>query len=522
MGDTKPRRPGQMRWLPLAILVVLAAGGAAGYYAYQRSQRPGPLPPVNADGPPQDLEAQVHHFCGGCHAYPPAHTFPKKHWREEVESGYRFFQEASKNLRPPPIDDVVKYYTDRAPEELPVIDAKPAAHPPPVRFEPIPIAGPSLPHPYAISHVSLVRLFDGKRSDILVCDMRNGVVMAYQPYLAKPSWKVLANIPNPAHAEVLDLDGDGIRDILVADLGSFVPVERRCGRVVWLRGKGDGTFQPVPLFEDIGRVADVQAADFRGTGKLDLVVASFGWNRIGDVYFLQNDTTDWSKPKFTPRELDARHGSIHVPVIDLNRDGKPDFIALFAQEHETIVAFLGDGKGGFRKETIFQGPDPSYGSSGIQLVDMNADGQLDVLYTNGDTLDAPHLLKPYHGVQWLENPGDSATFPWKRHPIAPFYGAHRALAADLCGAGKMDVLAVSFLPPERFPQRKQLGLDSILLLERTGPAEFARHSLEKIHCDYTSCAVGDVFGTGRNDVVTAIFTNLPSSEAMITIWKNSP
>src|SRR5437667_113505 len=83
---------------------------------------------------------------------------------------------------------------------------------------------------------------------------------------------------------------------------------------------------------------------------------------------------------------------------------------------EAPVAFLGDGMGGFEKKTIFQGPHPAYGSSGIQTVDMNGDGKLDVLYSNGDTRDAPHLLKPYHGVQWLENPGDG-TFPWKHHPI---------------------------------------------------------------------------------------------------------
>ena len=65
------------------------------------------------------------------------------------------------------------------------------------------------------------------------------------------------------------------------------------------------------------------------------------------------------------RELDARTGAIHAPVADLDRDGRPDFVAIFAQHYETVVAFLGDGKGGFRKETIDEAPHPSWGSSGL-------------------------------------------------------------------------------------------------------------------------------------------------------------
>src|SRR5262249_33300641 len=257
--------------------------------------------------------------------------------------------------------------------------------------------------------------------------MRRGQVMVYSPYEASPAWRVLANVSNPAHAEVVDLDGDGIQDILVANLGSFMPTDQRCGSVVWLRGRSDGSFTPHTLLDSVGRVADVQAADFRGVGKLDLIVAAFGWNHTGEIYYLENQTTDWSKPTFQPRVLDKRHGTIHVPVTDLNCDGHLDFIALISQEHEAIVAFLGDGKGNFTPMELYKGPHPAYGSSGIQLVDLNGDGKLDILYTNGDTLDKPYILKPYHGIQWLENLGD---LRFRHHPITPMYGVHRAVAAD--------------------------------------------------------------------------------------------
>src|SRR5207253_597762 len=120
----------------------------------------------------------------------------------------------------------------------------------------------------------------------------------------------------------------------------------------------------------------VEAIDLDGDGHMDLVVAELGssfptTNRTGQVVWLRGD-------------------------------GKADFVALISQEHEIIVAFLNEGKGRFTKKTIYEAPHPAYESSGIQLVDLNGDGALDVLYTNGDVLNPPYLLKPYQGIHWLE------------------------------------------------------------------------------------------------------------------------
>ena len=276
----------------------------------------------------------------------------------------------------------------------------------------------------------------------------------------------------PAHAEVIDLDGDGINDVLVANLGSFPGTNAKVGSVVWLKGNRDGAFTPITLLDGVGRVADVQAADFRKVGKKDLVVAVFGFHQTGEILYLENQTTDWDHPVFFAKVLDDRPGSIHVAIGDINNDGRDDIVALISQEHETIVAFLNEGcfdaKEGcrFRKEVIYTAPHPAYGSSGIQLVDLNGDNKLDVLYTNGDILDPPYILKPYHGVQWLENQGK---FPFLHHPLTPMYGAMRAVAAEFRpGSGRKDIVAVSCLPPEFYPQRKEQKLDAMVFLEQTG------------------------------------------------------
>lgn len=513
-----PQRSG--RWaawaLPLAF-ASLAAGLALGGWYLLRT--PVATPP--SARPPEgkgDVTAQVHAFCGACHLYPPPDTFPRSAWEHEVTRGYRFFEDSGLPLRPPPLEPVVKYFKDRAPDKLPPANIQKAATPLPVQFTSTSFPGPRVSAPYSISHVNLVRLFDAKRLDLLACDMRNGLVMVLQPYAAAPAWRVLAEVAHPAHAEVVDLDGDGINDVVVANLGSFPPTDRRCGSVVWLRGQPDGRFTPFTLLDGVGRVADVQAADFRGTGRKDLVVAAFGWQKTGEILLLENRTTNWSQPRFEPRVLDDRHGTIHVPVADLNGDGKPDFVALISQEHETVVAFLNEGDGRFRKEILYTAAHPGYGSSGIQLVDLDGDGELDVLYSNGDVLDAPYLLKPYHGVQWLQNPGKSKS-TWKHHPVAPMYGVHRAVAGDLTGSGKKDILAVCFLPRDHFPERGTQQLDSILLLEQTALGQFARHALETVNCDYVSCVAGDLFGTGRADLAIGYY-GLDEKQPPVTIWRN--
>jgi hypothetical protein len=503
----------------ISLAVGLALGLIACFQAFQATDHQAaaterPVVVVSHPAGPAEIEEasgeQVRGFCATCHLFPPPESLPRHVWKDAVQQGFDFAFEAGMRLGAAPSRPSVEaYYLKRAPAELSL--PRPggrtdAAIPFERRDYSLPDAG--LP---AVCNVRFAHLSDERRLDLLACDMLQGRILRLRPYETSPQLEVLCDgLESPAHVEVVDLDGDGVKDLLVANLGDFLPTNRKCGSVVWLRGSKSGGFTPIPLLENVGRVADVQAADLNGDGKLDLAVAVFGWRQTGEVLYLENRTLKYDQPLFASRLLDSRHGPIHVPIGDINGDGKLDIVALISQQHETVVAYLNDGGGRFTPEILFTAPHPAYGSSGIELVDLNQDGRLDVLYTNGDTLDSA-ILWPHHGVRWLENRG---VFPFSEHSLTALAGAYRALARDLDGDGRLDILAVSLLTRSDYGKaRRNLGLNSIIVLRHNAPGQFERYALESVHCDYATCDIGDFDGDGRLDFATGSLIKYERNES---------
>ena len=525
----------------LSLALIVVAGLAVGLATARRSASDSPI--LGLDGKPDTLPdaafvKTIKEQCSKCHLPPQPQYLPRAMWRPRIqEMAQRSLVGTGVNpgetsvLWQMDLAPFIHYFEARSPESLPL----PAPWPPGdggLRFvrHPYDVAGvPSLP---VIANVRFFDLAGDGKLEIVACDMAHGLVLLGDPNRNPGVLREIASIPNPDHATMVDLDKDGRQDLLIADLGDFFPGDHEKGRVVWLRQTAPFQFEKHVLIDKLARTADVEAADFDGDGDLDLVVAAFGWHAVGSTFVYENLTTDWSHPRFEGFPVDARPGAIHIPIVDLNGDGRPDFVDLVSQQYEHVVAYLNRGKGlGFRGETLFRAPVPVWGSSGIQMVDLDRDGDLDLLMTNGDSLD-DFTIRPFHGVRWFENQGD---FPFKEHELAIMPGVHRAQAADIDGDGDLDIVACAFLPKAPHPSVEALTQQgdsspytSIGWLEQTKPMVFVPHPLEIGKLTHTSLDLGDYDGDGDVDVVIGNFTGFTfaksetgfKSDTWVELWEN--
>jgi hypothetical protein len=491
------------------------------------AQAPGQTHPSRpADTTSPTSSAEVDTLCGSaCHRLPPPDALPRAAWRDtiarmsllragDVESKETF--DAHRASMPDDMRRALAYYEARAADALQPPDPWPLPdrnqRP---RFERRSVAVAAATQP-GVSHLELADIAGDGRLELVVTDMRYGRVLAHRPYIRNDGFVELAQVPHPAHTTVADLDADGLKDLIVADLGSFLPADHADGAVVWMRGQPKyAPFISTPVATGLPRTAAVAADDFDKDGRVDLAVAAFGWRTTGRLLLFRQQEADAHSPAFDVRVLAERTGAVDVVSADINKDGRPDIVSLFAQEHETVVAYLNEGGARFREETIYAAPHPNWGSSELDVVDLDGDGDLDVVLAHGDTFD-DLIIKPYHGIQWLENRG---TFPFEPHTLASLPGALRARAADLDGDGDLDVVAAAMIHVDSTPDRP---LASIVWLEQVQPGRFIRHTLEMEMAVHAALAVGDFDLDGDVDIVVGFFSNggrqLPAS---IEVWENT-
>ena len=449
-----------------------------------------------------EVRPKVEAFCGDCHAMPRPTSSTKEMWVEEVNQGFALYGESGRNdLVVPDYNDVLKFFQFQAPAEIKL----------PSSIENYPKAKLGLVEsavrmpgnrPPGVTNVRWIDLGIGDSPSLVYCDIGTGMVKAYWPGDPQGQPKRLATLLQPVHTEPCDLNQDGLTDLIVADIGEFNAEDSQLGRIVWLKREAESeSFEKIVIRDELSRVADVQAGDFDGDGDSDLLVGVFGWRKTGQILMLTNQgLNDDGIPQFEEQVIDDRHGAVNVPCIDLNQDGHLDFVALLSQEHELVEAYLNDGKANFTRQRIWSAPDPAYGSSGIELVDMDGDGDQDILLTNGDSFDRG--AKPYHGVQWLENDGG---YPYIHHPVCEMPGVLNATAVDIDDDGDQDIVAVALLAGNDFQTLAQRPTSSVVLLEQVATGEFKRFQMEPQQPNHLSVEAGDFNQDGKMDVAVGVF-----------------
>jgi len=225
------------------------------------------------------------------------------------------------------------------------------------------------------------------------------------------------SFPNANSLVIADVNGDKKLDLIATDFFN---------NSVWiLLGKGNGTFEPGMAYTTDWFPQALVVVDFNGDGLLDLAMGSdsgpditlaFGngdgtfraggnYNNgdwIGQVAADFNgdgnpDVMTFSSSKVAVT-LGNSHGVLGTPIIttppqsiawaaagDVNGDGKADLI-LSAQTNTThgeMAVLLGKGNGTFGSQVTYSTGDTTYPGV-ITLADVNKDGKLDIIETNGD------------------------------------------------------------------------------------------------------------------------------------------
>ena len=380
-------------------------------------------------------------------------------------------------------------------------------------FRPEPIGGAMTEHPW-IGHVTTCDLDRDGLIDVLACESQeNKIVWIRQ--VSRGRFEEIVVGPDtraPVHVEAADMDGDGDLDLLVSSMGFVLPNNDRIGSVIILENDGAQKFTPHYILENTARVTDLRAADLNGDGRMDLVAGQFGYDQ-GEVRWMER-TGPW---EFKSHMLLELSGAINVCIADLTGDRHLDIVALISQQWEEIYLFEGDGKGGFKSKVIFGSTNEDYGSSGMSLADVNGDGRLDILYSNGDGFGpaATPGPRPWHGVQWLENNGGGF---FRYHRIGDLPGAYSPVGVDVDRDGHMDVVAVSAYSDW---DKKNPRVVSMMWFRNDGRHNFEPRVLAYAPKDLITLAADDLDGTGSPVLVTGGFYVFPpySGLSRIALWR---
>jgi hypothetical protein len=278
----------------------------------------------------------------------------------------------------------------------------------------------------------------------------------------------------------VDVDGDGRMDVVAADKVN--------GRVVWFHNRGGGasvvwTPYNVSTAAAVG-VQSVHSGDLNGDGRVDLLSANYGDDRI--VCYMNDGGTP---VVWTPYNVStAADGAVSVRAADIDGDGRLDVLS--ASSLSGIIAWHHNGGSSpvIWTTNVISGGMLVAGS--VYAADIDGDGRLDVVTSS--FLDDK--------VAWFRNGGGSpvaftehVVFTASGSGASPGGQPRWAHAVDVDGDGRVDVLSAFH------------AIDTVVWHRNMGgnPLVWSTVSITR-SCDYViQVGTADFNGDGRLDVFAA-------------------
>lgn len=360
-------------------------------------------------------------------------------------------------------------------------------------------------HAYQVnSAVTSMVFIDEAKKQLLVGDSRNQVLTVLDSDLGHMSTSKPLNYTFWVDA----VPGDGGLYLLsIGDLFAYFG-GRRLGSVSHIERIGFLYLGKERVLDNLFRPADMEFADMDGDGVDELLVCNYGIEG-GDFSIYGRNGKGLAFDPIPTVTLFEDSGAIKCDTHDFNRDGLKDIVLLVSDFKEQLVLFINKGNNEYEPRPVFE-THPSWGSVSFQLVDMNGDGLVDIVTTNGDSPDSDpyNTLKAYHGIRIYQNDGKLG---FGESYFYPMYGCYQIEAHDYDRDGDVDIAACAFYPnfdaetPENF-----------VYLEQTENMRFSpKHHPATQEGRWMTMDAGDLDQDGDIDIAlgaTYIPVGLPTSQ----------
>jgi VCBS repeat protein len=268
--------------------------------------------------------------------------------------------------------------------------------------------------------------------------------------------------------EAADFNGDGKSDLVL--------VNEQDESVSIFIGGGDGAFQPALSHRAGPGSISLSTADFNRDGKFDLCVANYGSTNVS--LFMGNGDGTFQ----TPVNYDVGSNPLSTATADFNRDGKLD-LAVANHFSGNVSVLLGNGDGTFRSAV-------NYGAgqraASVATGDFDSDGRTDLA-----------VAHDFIYVSILSGAGDG-TFQFAgRHNVG--WNPRFVIVDDFNEDGRQDLaVANAGVPPDYTNSTV-----SVLLGVGDGTFDNAVNHEAGPHARRVSS--GDFNADGKRDLVTANF-----------------